>query len=87
MIRMSLTELPWSFYATLASFGVFFASLNIYILTLWLAHPWASPLWLVGVVVGALCLVYSIRMVKIHQAELVEKKRQETSSDIISDNI
>jgi uncharacterized protein (DUF983 family) len=73
--------MPWSFYATLVSFGIFFACLNIYILTLWLAHPMASPLWLVGVVVGALCLVYSIRMVRVHQVELVEKKRLETSSD------
>ena len=82
---MSLIDMPWSFYATLASFALFFASLNIYILTLWLAHPMASPLWLVGVVVGALCLVYSIRIVRIHQAELVEKKRLETTSEQIED--
>ena len=82
---MSFTQLPWSFYATLASFAIFFASLNIYILTLWLAHPMASPLWLVGVVVGALCLVYSIRMVRIHQAELVEMKRQETTAELTED--
>jgi len=82
---MSFTEMPWSYYATLTSFGLFFASLNIYILTLWLAHPLASPFWLVGVVVGALCLVYSVRMVRIHQAELVEKKRQETSTNPIGD--
>ena len=73
--------MPWSFYATLASFAIFFASVNIYIITLWLAHPLASPLWLVGVVVGALCLVYSIRMVRVHQAELLEKKRLETSTE------
>ena len=78
---MSITELPWSFYATLVSFGIFFASLNIYIFTLWLAHPWASPLRLVGVVIGALLLIFSVRMVRIHQADLVEKKRQETSTN------
>jgi uncharacterized protein (DUF983 family) len=82
---MSFAKMPWSFYATLVSFGIFFACLNIYILTLWLAHPLASPLWLVGVVVGALCLIYSIRMVRIHQAELVEKKHQETSTESIED--
>ncbi|MHA1963376.1 MAG: hypothetical protein ACXACG_03450 [Candidatus Thorarchaeota archaeon] len=82
---MSFTEMPWSYYATLVSFGIFFGSLNIYILTLWLAHPWASPLWLVVVIVGALCLVYSVRMVRVHQAELVEKKRQETSAELIED--
>jgi nicotinamide riboside transporter PnuC len=82
---MSFTEIPWSFYATLASFAILFASLNLYILTLWLAHPMASPLWLVGVVIGVLCLVYSVRMVRVHQAELVEKKRQEISTESIDD--
>ncbi len=82
---MSFTEMPWSYYATLASFAIFFASLNIYILTLWLAHPMASPLWLIGVGVGVLCLVYSIRMVRVHQAEIVEKKRLETSTEPIDD--
>ena len=77
--------MPWSFYATLAAFAIFFASLNIYIITLWLSHPMTSPLWLVGVVVGALCLVYSIRMVRIHQAELVEMKRQETTAELTED--
>jgi uncharacterized protein (DUF983 family) len=74
-------EMPSSYYATLASFGIFFACLNIYILTLWLAHPMASPLWLVGVIIGALMLVYSVRLVRIQQAELIEKKRLETSAE------
>jgi uncharacterized protein (DUF983 family) len=78
---MSFTQMPWSFYATLAAFAIFFASLNVYIFTLWLSHPLASPLWLIGVVGGALFLVYSIRMVRVHQAELVEKKRLESSSE------
>ncbi|MFW9811773.1 MAG: hypothetical protein ACFFF9_04890 [Candidatus Thorarchaeota archaeon] len=77
---MSLTRLPWSYYAVILTFGVFFASLNIYILTLWLAHPFASPYWLIIVGIGAIGLIYSIRMVRIHQAELVEKKQVERSS-------
>jgi hypothetical protein len=83
VVTMSSANMPWSFYATLVSFAIFFASLNIYLFTLWLAHPLASPLWLIGVVVGGVLLVYSIRMVRIHQAELVEKKRQETSTEAI----
>ena len=77
--------MPWSYYAVILTFGIFFASLNIYIFTLWLAHPLASPFWLVGVGLGAIGLIYSIRMVRIHQAELVEKKRQETSTELVED--
>ncbi|MFX1605636.1 MAG: hypothetical protein ACFFDD_06990 [Promethearchaeota archaeon] len=73
---MSPPKMPWSFYATLVSFAIFFASLNIYLLTLWLAHPLASPLWLIGVVVGGMLLLYSVRMVRVHQTELVERKKQ-----------
>ncbi|RLI52772.1 MAG: hypothetical protein DRO87_12660 [Candidatus Thorarchaeota archaeon] len=73
---MSKTSMPWSFYATLASFAIFFASLNIYVLTSLISHPMASPLWLVGVAVGLVALVYSVRMVRIHQAELVALKRE-----------
>jgi hypothetical protein len=69
--------MPWSFYATLLSFGVFFASLNVYILTAILNHPWASPLWLIGVAVGIVALAYSVRMVRIHQAQLIERKQAE----------
>ncbi len=76
---MSFSQMPWSFYAVLVSFGIFFASLLLYTLTLIFAHPFASPLWLIGVVVGGLGLVYSIQMVRIHQAELIEKKQQESS--------
>ena len=65
----------------LISFGIWFASLNIYILTLWLAHPWASPLWLIGVIVGALSQIYSYRLMKKQQAELIEKKQQESISE------
>ncbi len=72
--------MPWSYYAVIISFGIFFASLNIYGFTLWLTHPLASPLWLIGVLLGGVGLIYSIRMVRIHQAELVEKKHVEESS-------
>ncbi|MHA1903044.1 MAG: hypothetical protein ACXADL_01575 [Candidatus Thorarchaeota archaeon] len=77
---MSSLELPWSYYATIVTFGIFFASLNIYILTLWLAHPLASPWWLLGVAIGILGLMYSLRMVRVHQRELVEMKAAEISS-------
>ena len=69
--------MPWSFYATLISFAIFFASINIYFLTMFLSHPWANDLWLIGVVVGFVLLLYSVRMVKIHQRELIEKKEAE----------
>lgn len=82
---MSQTSMPWSYYAVILTFGIFFASLNIYILTLWLAHPFASPFWLIFVGLGAIGLIYSIRMVRIHQAELVEKKLQETSTEPVED--
>ena len=74
---MSITSMPWSYYATILSFGIFFASLNIYILTAWLDHPMASPLWLIGVAIGFIALLYSVRMVRIQQAELVAKKQKE----------
>ncbi len=77
---MSQPRMPWSYYAVIISFGIFFASLNIYGFTLWLTHPLASPLWLIGVLLGGVGLIYSIRMVRIHQAELVEKKHVEESS-------
>ncbi len=70
-------KMPWSFYSTLASFGVFFASANMYILTTWLDHPFKSDLWLIGGVIGLVLLVYSIHMVRRHQQELIEKKRLE----------
>jgi hypothetical protein len=69
--------MPWSYYATIVSFGIFFASLNIYILTLWLNHPMATPLWLIGVAIGFAALLYSVRMVRVQQAEMVAEKQQE----------
>lgn len=67
-------SMPWSFYSTLASFAVFFACINIYILTKWLDHPLASDFWLLGALIGLIWLVFSIFMVKKHQQEMVEKK-------------
>jgi hypothetical protein len=77
---MSQTIMPSSYYAVIVTFGIFFACLNIYIFTLWLSHPLASPLWLIGVLIGAIGFVYSIRLVQVQQAELVEKKRHEGES-------
>lgn len=74
---MSEASMPWSFYATLLSFALFFTSLNIYILTAILSHPFASPLWLIGIAAGFIALVYSVRMVRIHQAELVARTQAE----------
>jgi uncharacterized protein (DUF983 family) len=74
---MSQASMPWSYYAVILTFGVFFASLNIYGFTLWLSHPLASPLWLIGVILGAVGLIYSIKMVRIHQRELIEKNHPE----------
>ncbi|MGY5872351.1 MAG: hypothetical protein RTV72_08910 [Candidatus Thorarchaeota archaeon] len=73
---MSNQNIPWSFYATLLSFALFFASINIYLLTLWLSHPLSSNLWLIGAVLGFVLLLYSIRMVRIHQREMIEEKSQ-----------
>jgi uncharacterized membrane protein (DUF485 family) len=77
VVKMSRQQMPWSFYATLVSFAIFFVFLNIYILTNLLAHPLASDLWLIGIVIGFVMLLYSIRMVRIHQRELIENKQVE----------
>jgi hypothetical protein len=79
-MKMSRQQMPWSFYSTLLSFAVFFACINIYLLTSILGHPLASDLWLIGVVMGFVLLMYSVRMVRIHQRELVEKKENEQLS-------
>ncbi|MHA2178533.1 MAG: hypothetical protein ACXAAK_09300 [Candidatus Thorarchaeota archaeon] len=78
---MSQSFMPWSYYAVILTFGIFFASINIYIFTLWLAHPLASPLWLIGVVIGGVGLIYSIKMVRVHQQILVEKKLLEENGE------
>ena len=71
---MSQTFMPSSYYAVIITFGIFFASLNIYIFTLWLAHPLASPFWLIGVGIGAVGLIYSVKVLRLQQHELIEKK-------------
>ena len=73
---MSRLSLPWSFYAVLISFGVYFFSLNVYILTKLLSHPLETDLYLVGIVGGFVALLYSVHMVRVHQQELIEAKRK-----------
>jgi hypothetical protein len=83
---MSIKSLPWSFYATLITFAIFFFSLNVYLLTRIFAHPYASDLWLIGVIIGLVGLLYSIRMVRIHQAELIARKQElESNSGELKD--
>ncbi len=77
VMQMSKRQMPWSFYSTLISFAIFFASINVYILTNLLSHPLSSDLWLIGVVGGFILLLYSVRMVKIHQRELIDNKQAE----------
>ncbi len=72
---MSFFELPWSYSASIVTFGVFFFSLNVYVLTLILNHPFASPLWIVISMIGFVGFGYSLRMARIHQAELVRLKQ------------
>lgn len=67
---------PWSFYSILIMFAIFFFSLNVYIATELLSHPWRSPFWILGIIIGFIGLIWSYKWVRIHQAELVEKKRQ-----------
>ena len=70
--------LPWSFYAVLITFAVFFLSLNMYIFTIWLDHPLRSDIWILLSAVGLVGLAYSIRMVRIHQNERIREKELET---------
>jgi hypothetical protein len=69
------TTMPWSYYSTIVTFGVFFFSLNVYMFTEILQHPFASPLWLVGIIIGLVGLVFSIHMVRVHQRELIARKK------------
>ncbi|MGY5853835.1 MAG: hypothetical protein RTU92_09735 [Candidatus Thorarchaeota archaeon] len=70
----NMPQMPWSYYSTIVTFGFFFASLNIFILTALLSHPMQGPIWLVLTIVGAVGLVGSIWMVRVHQNELIAKK-------------
>jgi len=73
---MSQVKMPWSFSAILITFAIFFFSLNVYILTNFFSHPWASDLWLIGVVAGGAGLLFSIRMIRVHQRQLIEDKKE-----------
>ncbi len=75
---MSNRSLPWSFYAVIVTFGIFFFSINVYFLTTWLSHPLQSDLWLIGVGIGLLGLLYSIYMVRTHQRELIVARAQKS---------
>jgi hypothetical protein len=76
---MEQDRLPWSYYAIIISFGIFFFSLNVYILTKWLSHPFASELWLIGIIGGLSILLYSVWMLRKHQKQLIEAKQIEES--------
>jgi hypothetical protein len=75
-MTMSKKSLPWSFYAVIVTFAIFFFSINAHILTIWLSHPLQSDLWLLGVGIGLVGLLYSIYMARIHQSELITAKEQ-----------
>jgi MFS family permease len=76
VMLLSKRSLPWSFYAVIVTFGIFFFSINAYFLTIWLAHPWRSDLWLLVVGIGLVGLLYSVYMVRIHQRDLIAAKEQ-----------
>ncbi|MFW9849597.1 MAG: hypothetical protein ACFFF4_10660 [Candidatus Thorarchaeota archaeon] len=78
---MSALKMPSSFYYVIVSFGIFFFFLNAYILTLILAHPWSSPIWLVISLVGLFGLIYSYRLVRIQQAQLIKEKNSRETND------
>lgn len=81
-LRMEQDGLPWSYHAIIISFGIFFFSLNVYILTKWLSHPFASELWLIGIFGGLASLIYSVWMLRKHQQQLLEAKER---TEIIED--
>jgi hypothetical protein len=75
-MKMSTNSLPWSYYAVIVTFAVFFFSINAHLLTIWLSHPMQSDLWLLGVAIGLVGLIYSIYMARIHQRELIAAKQE-----------
>jgi len=66
----------------IVTFGIFFFSLNAYILTVWLSHPLRSDLWLIGVAVGLVGLLYSLQMIRVHQSERIEARYDESISSL-----
>ncbi len=81
---MSALELPSSYFMVIVTFAVFFFSLNVFIIAELTSNPAASPLWLIGVAVGLIGLLYSYRMVRIHQKELIEAKKQRDAESATS---
>jgi len=45
-------------------------------MTTLLDHPYASDLWLIGVIGGFILLLYSVRMVRVHQREMIDMKEK-----------
>ncbi|NWF95721.1 MAG: hypothetical protein HXY34_06230 [Candidatus Thorarchaeota archaeon] len=82
---MAPNSLPWSFYSILLTFGVFFFSLNVWILGRLLSHPMSSDVWLVGILLGGIGTLCSIRMVRVHQAELVAAKRAREQAELMTE--
>ncbi|MBD3407150.1 MAG: hypothetical protein GF411_13610 [Candidatus Lokiarchaeota archaeon] len=74
---MSQLSMPSSYYYTIVAFAIFFSSLNIFILTEWLDHPLKSPIWLAVAIIGFVALIFSWRLVKKQQMELMMKKKEE----------
>ncbi|NHJ14613.1 MAG: hypothetical protein EAX95_13115 [Candidatus Thorarchaeota archaeon] len=83
MVDRKSNKLPWSFYAVIFTFGVFFLCLNMYILTIWLQHPLRSDLWLVASGAGLVGLIYSLWKTRVHQSERIQEKRKLTSDESI----
>lgn len=73
---MSYVRLPWSYTAAIVTFGVFFFSLNMYIFTAILDHPYASPWWIVASVVGLVGFIFSLWKARAHQAGMVARKQR-----------
>ena len=82
MSLMNQTKMPWSFSALLVTFAIFFFSLNVYIGTKLLSHPWASDLWLIGIASGGAGLLYSIRMIRVHQRQMMKDKEESVYQEI-----
>ncbi|MHA1484881.1 MAG: hypothetical protein ACTSPR_06150 [Candidatus Thorarchaeota archaeon] len=79
---MNQTKMPWSFSAILVTFAIFFFLLNVYVGTKLISHQWASDLWLIGIVVGGAGLLYSIRMIRMHQRQMIADKEASKQQEI-----
>ncbi len=81
-MKMGLRNMPSSYYAILGSFAIFFGCLNVAVLTFLLNHPFQSNLWFVGTAIGLVMLLISIRMMRIQQRDLIEKRREQELKEI-----